>query len=178
MEQESRAEAREHAAFYLRGRETSTIAAYDAEYKKFAEYCVEFDEAICEFGERELISYLIYRSKRGVSESQLKQALAVVTLICGVCGFESPSRSSLVKKGIVKEANKGKKMVERIGMTKKKLLKIFYSCYDSDFAKVEPERRRFLVMKTICFLGAKRFSDIQKLRKKDVIVGEDGRVKV
>ena len=33
-------------------------------------------------------------------------------------------------------------------------------------------------MKTICFLGAKRFNDIQKLRRKDVIVGEDGRVKV
>jgi hypothetical protein len=41
-----------------------------------------------------------------------------------------------------------------------------------------PERRRFLVMKTICFLGAKRFNDIQKLKRKDEIVGEDGRVQI
>ena len=33
-------------------------------------------------------------------------------------------------------------------------------------------------MKTICFLGTKRFNNIQKLKKKDVVVGEDNRVKV
>ena len=33
-------------------------------------------------------------------------------------------------------------------------------------------------MKTICFLGAKRFDDIQKLKKKDVVVRKDNRVKV
>jgi len=50
-------------------------------------------------------------------------------------------------------------------MTKSKLMKIFYAYYDSDFGKVLPENRRFLIMKTICFLGAKRFNDIQKLRR-------------
>jgi hypothetical protein len=38
LERESRTEAREHATFYLRGREASTIAAYDAEYKRLAGY--------------------------------------------------------------------------------------------------------------------------------------------
>ena len=33
-------------------------------------------------------------------------------------------------------------------------------------------------MKTICFLAAKRFNDIQKLKRKDIKVGEDGRVKI
>ena len=96
-------------------------------------------------------------------------------------GFESPLGSRVVvsvKEAIVKEANKGKKKAERIGMTKKKLLKIFDSCYKEDCRKVEPERRRFLLMKTICFLGTKRFNDIQKLKKKDIVVGEDNRVKV
>ena len=83
-----------------------------------------------------------------------------------------------MKKAIVKEANKGKKKAERIGMTKKKLLKIFEACYKEDFREVDPERRRFLLMKTICFLGTKRFDDIQNLKKKDVVVGEDNRVKV
>ena len=77
-----------------------------------------------------------------------------------------------------KLVNKNKRFVERVGMTRSKLLKIFYACYDSDFSKVLPERRRFLIMKTICFLGANRFNDIQKLRRRDVIVGEDDRVKI
>ena len=124
---------------------------------------------------------MVFRSKQGVSESQLRQVLAVVTLICEVCGFESPSGSSVViqvKKGIVKVANTGRRKTERIGMTKKKLLKIFEACYDEDFRKVEPERRRFLLMKTLCFLGTKRFDDIRKLKKKDVVVRKDSRVKV
>ena len=33
-------------------------------------------------------------------------------------------------------------------------------------------------MKTICFLGTKRFNNNQKLKKKDVVVGEDNRVRV
>ena len=147
MERDSRSEAREHADFYLRGREASTIATYNTEYKKLVEYCRRFGKVLCVFGERDVVSYIIWRSKQGVSESQLKQVLSVIGLICDVCGFESPSGSPVVvnvKKAIVKEANKGKKKAERIGMTKKKLLKIFEACYDEDFRKVEPERRRFL----------------------------------
>ena len=64
------------------------------------------------FGERDVVSYIIYRSKQGVSEWQLKQVLSEIGLICDVCGFESPSRSPVVfnvKKAIVKEGNRGKK---------------------------------------------------------------------
>ena len=63
LRRESRTEAREHASFYLRGREPSTIAAYDTEYKRLVEYCVKFGKAVCGFGEKELVSYIIYRSK-------------------------------------------------------------------------------------------------------------------
>ena len=147
VERESRSEALEHAKFYLRDREASTFTTYNTGYRKLVEYCMKFDKALCGFGERDVIAYMIFRSKQGVSESQLRQVLSVIALICEVCGFESPSGSSVVikvKKGIVKEANTGKKKAERIGMTKKKLLKIFEACYDEDFRKVEPERRRFL----------------------------------
>ena len=181
LEGGSRVEARELAVYYLRGREASTIVVYGSEYKKLVEYCENAGESIFELGEKELMLYLIFRSKSGVSESQMKQALSVVTLIYEVCGFESPSKSSLVinvKKGIIKQVNKSKESVERIGMTKSKLMKIFDAYYDRDFAKVLPENRRFLIMKTICFLAAKRFSDIQKLKRKDIKVDKDGRVKI
>ena len=139
LEGGSRAEARELAAFYLRGREASTIGVYGGEYKRLAEYCRDSGKSIFELGEIEVLAYLIFRSKSGVSEAQMKQALAVVALIYEVCGLQSPSRSPLVmnvKKAIVKDVNKNKKFVERVGMTRSKLLKIFYPCYDSDFGKV------------------------------------------
>ena len=181
LERESRSEAREHAAFYLRGREALTIATYKTEYKKLVEFYRKFGKMVCVFGERDVVSYIIWRSKQGVSEAQPKQVLSVICLICDVCGFESLARSSVVvnvKKAIIKEANEGKKKMERIGMTKKKLEKIMKACYKEDFREVEPERRRFLLMKVFCFLGVKRFNDNQKLKKKNVVFGEDNRVKV
>ena len=54
-------------------------------------------------------------------------------------------------------------------MTKKKLEKIMKACYKEDFKEVTPERRRFLLMKVFCFLGVKRFNDIQKLKRKNVV---------
>ena len=39
LEGRSRAEARELADFYLRGREASTIGVYGGEYRRLAEYC-------------------------------------------------------------------------------------------------------------------------------------------
>ena len=83
-----------------------------------------------------------------------------------------------MKKAIVKEGNEGKTKTERIGMTKKKLEKIMKVCYKEDFREVELERRRFLPMKVFCFLGVKRFNDIQKLKRKNVVFGGDNKVKV
>ena len=78
-------------------------------------------------GERDVVSYIIWRSKQVVSEPQLKQVQAVISLICVVCGFESPSKSQVVAKVkmvIIKEAKKDKRKIERIGMTRKSLKKI------------------------------------------------------
>ena len=92
VERESRDEALEHAEFYLRGREASTITTYNTEYRKLVEYCMKFGKALCRFRERDVIAYMVFRSKQGVSESQLRQVLAVVTLICEVCGHGSEIR--------------------------------------------------------------------------------------
>ena len=88
LEGGSRAEARELAVYYLRGREASTIVVYGGEYKKMVEYCENAGEFIFELGEKEVMLYLIVGSKSGVFESQMKQTLSVV---------------SNVKKGIIKQ---------------------------------------------------------------------------
>ena len=56
VEHQSKSEARDHADFYLRGREASTIATYGTEYKKLAEYCVRFSKVLCGFGERDVVA--------------------------------------------------------------------------------------------------------------------------
>ena len=181
LEGESRSEAREHAAFYLRGREASTIATYNTEYRRLVKFYKRSGRMVCMFEERDVVSYIIWRSKQGVSETQLKQVLAVISLLCEVCGFESPSKSPVVAKvkmGIIKEANEGKRKIKRIGMTKKTLKTIMKACYRKEFKEVEPERRRFLLMKVFCYLGVKRFNDIQKVKRKNVVFDEDDRVKV
>ena len=73
-----RAEARELAVYYLRGREASTIVVYGSEYKKRVEYCGNVGEFIFELREKELVLYLIFMSKSGVFESQMEEALSVV----------------------------------------------------------------------------------------------------
>ena len=182
LDDESRSEAKEHAAFYLRGREASTISAYNSEYKRLVEFYKESGKMGVIFEERDVVLFIVWRSKRGVSETQLKQAMAVINLICKVCGFESPSKSPLVAKvkmAAIKEANEGKKKkVERIRMTKGTLEKIMKVWYRSDARKVVPERRRFLMMNIFCFLGVKRFDDIQKVKKKNVVFRQDNRVEV
>ena len=65
MEQESKSGAREHADFYLRGREVSTIAIYNAECKELVEYCGEVGELLFGFGERDVVDYIIYGPSRG-----------------------------------------------------------------------------------------------------------------
>ena len=181
MEGESRTEAREHAEFYLRGREASTIATYNTEYKKLVQFCANSGRVFGCWSERDLVAFIIWRAKQGVSENQLKQGMAVVSLLSEVCGFESPAKSPVVAKvklAAVKEANEGKRKVVRIGMTRDILEVIMKACYKRDFRRVTPERRRFLLMKVFCFLGVRRFNDIHKLRRKNVEFREDDRVTV
>ena len=146
-----------------------------------AKYCAASAKSVFEFDEVELMAYLVARSKEGISEGQMKQALSVVALIFEACGWVSPSKSPLfigVKKAILKDVNKSKRPAERVGMTKAKLVKIVEACYDKDCVKVAPERRRFLIMQLVCFLGAKRFGDIRCLRRRDVSVDADDRVRI
>ena len=66
--------------------------------------------------ERDIVSFLIWRSKSGVSETQVKQGLAVISLLCEVCGFESPAKSPMVSKvkmAVLKQVNEGKRKVVR-----------------------------------------------------------------
>ena len=87
-------EAKEHAAFYVRGREVSTISSGNSEYKKVVEFYKESGKMFI-FDKRDAMAFIVWRSKLGVSEMQRKQAMAVINLMYEVWGVESPSKSPL-----------------------------------------------------------------------------------
>ena len=64
------------------------------------------------------------------------------------------------------------------GMTKRIMKKIIKSYYHEDSEKIEPGRRRFMIINLLCFLGVQRFGDISQTWCKNVEVWTDGRVKV
>ena len=72
LDGESRNEAKEYAAFYLRGREASTISTYNSEDKRLVEFYKESGKMVVIFEERDVVSYVVWRSKQGLSETQLK----------------------------------------------------------------------------------------------------------
>ena len=45
------------------------------------------------FGERDVVSYIIWRSKHGVSETQLKPCCRIVVRVCNALDFVSDSDS-------------------------------------------------------------------------------------
>ena len=65
---------------------------------------MEVGEVFFGFREGDVVDYIIYRFKQGVSKSQLKQVLALVGLICDVCGFESPGFESFASRGGLKKS--------------------------------------------------------------------------
>ena len=98
LERGSRAEAVEHAAFCLRGRDVSNIAVYDAEYKKLVASLearlVEADKVKAELVVRlgvseESKSELVAR----LEESSMMEVFLEVRL-----GDEGTARTSLVSK--------------------------------------------------------------------------------
>ena len=55
LENGSRSEAREQAAFYLRGREVFIISIYNSEYKRLVEFYRRFGKMVCVSEERDRI---------------------------------------------------------------------------------------------------------------------------
>ena len=101
-------------------------------------------------------------------------------------GRESPTKSDLVskvKKTCLKRSNEERKQQkavggEREGTTLRDIRRMVEALYKEPAEIVEPARRRFLVMQLFLFLGMRRFSDIAKLKVKDLAFLKDGSVKV
>ena len=181
LEDSSTQEARVQASYYTRGREASTIATYNTEYRRLVRFCQETGRSLFNFKESDLIQFIVTRSKAGASEGQLKQGLAVVNLICEVCKVQSPTKSEIVAKvklAAFKDANEGKRKIQRRGLKMTDIKMMMKKCYRKDASKVKPERRRMVTMLTFCYFGCKRFSDINKIKKKDVVFMEDDSIKV
>ena len=171
--------------FYLGSRASGTLKTYEVAFRKVWSYAGRIGISVFRWGDGEVTGLLVWLDKEGVAENMVKQALAAVNVLFECMGRESPTKSDLVskvKKTCMKRSNERKQQKavsrEREGTTLRDVRKMVEALYREPAESVEPARRRFLVMQLFLFLGMKRFSDIAKLRVKDLIFLKDGSVRV
>jgi hypothetical protein len=176
----SAAQGAARAELYLKGREPTTMKTYETQYKHIAKYARSEAKSVFMAQEDQVIDYIMFCSSQGVSEGLLAQRMAVINMICEVGRVPSPTQAPVVAKvrlAAIKGANLNRRKTERSPMTVELLTKIIKNCF-KEAGKVQPERRRFLLMQMFCFLGVRRFGDINQVRIRDVSVKADGTVAV
>ena len=166
--------------FVIKSRAKGTIRTYEAALKRVWNFGKSLKKSVFLWGEGELCSFIMQLVKSKAAENSLKQGLAVVAMIYEAMGKESPTKSLLVsqvKKAAMKETGKGKRRPREV-MSLGHLDILVKNLYKEPARLVKPADRRCLVMQVLCFLGMKRFSDIQNIRVEDVKFRGDGAVEI
>lgn len=165
--------------FYLGGRAASTIAGYRAAFKYVMQHAVGLGTPVFYWGEGEVAGLVVRLAKEEQGENMMKRCSAVVNLLFEVAGFEAPTKGETLKK--VKLAAVKRMNVNKVKKTKKpmsvedmeKMIQVIY------LGRVkEKERQRFLVLMVFTFFGVKRFSDVNRVKVKDVDFKKDGSLEV
>ena len=174
---------RDLANFYSQGRAQSTMETYNRSFRKIWEHSRIVKQSIFSWKEGQVSGLIIALEKKGSSENDIKQCMAVINMIFEIMGRDSPSKSSIVKQvknTFVKKFNKSKKQftLKRRGTTLKDIEILIKNLYKKPAGKVQPQRRRFLLMQLCTFFGMKRFSDISNLRVSDIEYREDRSLKI
>ena len=169
------------------GRAASTLSTYAAAFKKVWAYAEEIGVSLFRWGEGEMMGMMIGLEKEGAAENKIKQVSAVVSLVFECMGKESPNKSALVlkvRKTCVKKCNERKAAAlvpasaERVGCTLGDMRKMIDGIYVSGASEADLCRKRCLVMQVFFFVGVKGFSDVAKLKVKDVSFLKDGSLEV
>ena len=163
---------------YLEGRESNTMKCYGSAYRVLRDICRDQDLNLFRLKEDELCDIVLEMVERKKSETQLKQVMAVVSIIEEVIGSRMDHRGKMfevIKKSAIKKMNFGKKTKKRKGTTADALKRLHEEIYKKTSKK---ERMRFLMMMTVCYFGCKRFGDISKIKNRNVVIREDKNISV
>ena len=178
-------EAEELLKFYLGSRAERTLPTYQSAFRKVWAHASNVESSLFRWGEGEVIGLLIKLEKEQVGENMLKQALAVVNIVFECMGMASPSKGEMVsriKRTCVKRCNERKQekgvLRERVGATLEDMRKMVDALYKYPASRIDPARRRCLVLQLLLFFGMKRFSDISGVMKKDVRFLKDHSIQI
>ena len=178
-------EAEELLQFYLGSRAEGTLPTYQSAFRRVWAHAGQVQTSLFRWGEGEVMGLLIKLDKEQVGENMLKQAMAVVSIVFECMGMVSPSKGEMVariKRTCVKKCNERKQnrvvLREREGATVGDMRKTMDALYLHPASRVDPARRRCLVMQLLLFFGMRRFSDISGIRKKDISFLKDSSVQV
>ena len=166
---------------YLEGRAAGTIRNYNAELGKLVKYCRKKRYDVLSLTEARLGKFLVYRSRKGISKSQMSNLSAGVNFIYEVTGHVNPFLSpiiSKVKRAILKRNYRVRPKRIAPALSLQQFKNIVKACYDPDPSKVAFSCRRFLLLACFCFLGMRRFGDVHDLKYKHVRIQSNGELMV
>ena len=173
--------AEDFTDFYLGGRDSKTITGYEGAFKLVRNFARECDTAVFDWGEGEVAGMVVRLAKDKKGENMLKKTSAVVNMVCEAYGKEAPTKSGalkLVKKTAVKRMNKEKeRRTSKKPMTMRMMEKMIKEIYLKG-SKVDNKSKQCLALMTLLFFGVKRFSDLNKIKVKDLQFKKDGGVEV
>ena len=166
--------------FYLGGREENTYKNYEGVFGFIWKYSKEIKRSVFEWGEGEIAGLLIKIVKNKKGENFLKKASAVITLLLELAGVGSLGGSVLkfIKKAAIKKMNVYKERNTRRGASLEDVAKMIKVIYIEGRSEVSWERKRFLTLFLLLFFGIRRFSDVNKLKLKDISFKENGVVEI
>ena len=172
--------AEDYTEFYLGGRGVSTFAGYRSAYKMVLGHAKDIGTSVFHWGEGEVVGLVVKIAKEKKVENMMKKCSAVVNMLFEAAGLEAPTKGASLKKVRVTalkmmNATKRKKVKKAMSIEEvSKMIRVIYL----EERGVEKERRRCLALMLVTFFGVKRFSDVNKVRVRDVDFKGDGSVEV
>ena len=166
--------------YYLGSWAERTLATYKVALGRVIDFGVKIKKTVFRWEQGEVAGFLVELGKSGATENLVKQGMAVITICFEAMGKESPSKSSLVarlKKTALKRRGLTKKLIRKT-MKVSDLEKMIEFSFGADGGQGGVTEKRCVVLQMLLFLGVKRFSDISRVKVREVEFRGDGSIAV
>ena len=171
--------AEDYEDFYLRAREARTVATYSGAFRVVSDQAKRINTSVFMWGEGEVAGLVVRLAKEKKGENLMKKCSAVIALLFEAAGVAGPTKGEalkMIKKTAVKTMNMEKTIRERRGTSLRDVEIMIKEIYMK--GKCNVIRKRFLALQCLLFFGLRRFSDVNRIKVKDVDFKEDGSVVV
>ena len=175
-------EAGDFAEFYVKGRAEATIKNYEGAFRVVWKHAQEIGRSVFDWKEGEVAGLVVKLAREEKGENLMKKVSAVINMLFEAAGLEEPTKGEavkMVKKAAVKRMNVNKeRSLERKGTSLKDIEWMVKEIYVKMGKRAPTVRKQFLALQLILFMGLKRFSDVNRIKIKDIEFKEDGSMEI